>query len=150
MNEYRTLIDKHALRFGLDPQMVTAVCYTESAMDTWATRFEPNWRWFLKPATYAKLVHTTERTETVHQMTSWGLMQVMGTVARELGYQNALPALCTPNTGLSLGCHKLFLLYTKHGNINEALQAYNAGKPGTKAGIAYQQKVVDRWKRICS
>ena len=39
---------------------------------------------------------------------SWGLMQVMGQVAREMGFDGTfLSALCDPEQGLAIGCKLL-------------------------------------------
>jgi hypothetical protein len=44
-------------------------------------------------------------TEEIARSISWGLMQVMGQVAREHGYvEKFLSALCDPEAGLATGC----------------------------------------------
>lgn len=141
MNEYRPLIARHAGRFGLSPQIVEGVCIVESDGNPWATRFEPQWHWLLNPLNYAAMVNTTERTEIIHQQTSWGLMQLMGTVLRELGHVLPLPQALEPNTNIYYGCLKLSQLMKRYGKIGEAIEAYNAGRPGTVAGMAYKKKV---------
>jgi soluble lytic murein transglycosylase-like protein len=129
--------------YGINPKLVTALCVTESAMDPWATRFEPGWKWYLTPKAFSLTAHTTEKTEAVHQATSWGLMQIMGAVAREEGYNGPLPKLCIPEVGLEFGCRKLRKLIQKNIKLEDALASYNAGKPGTAIGIAYAKKIIE-------
>jgi hypothetical protein len=144
----KTTIKRFAQRSDLNPRLVLAVCVVESSLDTWATRFEPGWRWFLNPKQWARTHRRSEATERVHQATSWGLMQVMGTVAMEMGYQGPLPALCLPERGLYYGCKKLKSLVEKYGDLQKALSAYNTGRPDTKAGKLYAGKVFDEMEKI--
>lgn len=142
------VIEHNANRFGLDPKMVDAVCAVESSHEPWATRYEPGWRWFADVDFHAGETRITKATERVQQATSWGLMQVMGAVSRELGYRGHLPGLCTPHWGLYYGCMKLQQLYEKHGSVMDALAAYNAGRPDSAHGIAYARKVSAIWQSI--
>ncbi len=130
-----------ALRHGLRPSLVVAVATKESSLNTWATRFEPGWVWWLTTGAMARVVGTTEATEKIHQATSWGLMQVMGAVARELGFRGPMPMLCEPRMGADVACRKLSACIDKWGTETRGIQAYNAGKPGTQTGIAYADAV---------
>jgi hypothetical protein len=90
-----------APRHGLDPALVCAVIEQESSGNTWAIRWEA--------AFYVKYILKLglESTEGTARAISWGLMQVMGEVARENGWTGPLPALCDPNTGIEIGCKVL-------------------------------------------
>jgi hypothetical protein len=91
----RTIASAH----GLDPALVCAVVEQESAWDAHAIRYEPGFR--------ARYVAPLELppTEEIARSISWGLMQVMGQVARERGFQRPfLSALCDPSAGLTFGC----------------------------------------------
>ena len=83
----------------LDPALVCAVVEQESAWDTHAIRYEPGFRTrYVAPLGLPP-------TEEVARSISWGLMQVMGQVAREHGFTgNSLSALCDPAAGLDIGC----------------------------------------------
>lgn len=94
------------------------------------------------------MVRITEKTERIHQATSWGLMQVMGAVARELGFDGPMPQLCDPHYGIKYGAKKLSQLLTKHGPAPLALSAYNAGSPNSKAGAKYAQKVLKHFEDL--
>src|SRR5437899_12544316 len=69
---------------GLDPALVCAVVEQESAWNPWAMRYEP--AFFTK---YVAPLYTNNKvsaTEAYARGFSWGLMQVMGQVAREAGF----------------------------------------------------------------
>jgi soluble lytic murein transglycosylase-like protein len=73
-----------AAAHSLDPALVCAVVEQESAWNSWAIRFEPG---FL--ARYVAPLHAAGKisaTEAYARSFSWGLMQVMGQVAREHGF----------------------------------------------------------------
>jgi hypothetical protein len=61
------------------------------------------------------------------QQASFGLMQLMGGLARELGFKGAyLTALCDPDLNLQIGCkHLSALLKWADGDVTKALGAYN-------------------------
>ena len=69
-------------------------------------RYEPG---FL--SRYIAPLYTTGKlsaTEAYTRAMSWGVMQVMGQVAREFGFKEAsLSELCDPATGIEFGCHIL-------------------------------------------
>jgi soluble lytic murein transglycosylase-like protein len=60
---------------------------------------------------------------------SWGLMQLMGEVAREMGFTGTyLSQLCDPPIGLLWGCKKLAqCLDAKGGDPEKALLMWNGG-----------------------
>jgi soluble lytic murein transglycosylase-like protein len=70
-----------------------------------------------------------DQTEAQTRAISFGLMQVMGQVAREHGFQGRfLSQLCDPDVGVDLGCHKLHECFAAHeGDPEAALLAYNGG-----------------------
>ncbi|HXQ25921.1 MAG TPA: transglycosylase SLT domain-containing protein [Candidatus Acidoferrales bacterium] len=88
-----------AARHALDPALVCAVVEQESSWETHAIRYEPAFR-----AHYVAPLGLPP-TEEVARSISWGLMQVMGQVAREHGFSGKfLSALCEPPAGLDIGC----------------------------------------------
>jgi soluble lytic murein transglycosylase-like protein len=117
-----------AQRHALSAQLVCAVVEQESAWNTWALRYEP--------AFYSRYVEpqlsrgqiTTEG-EARARAFSWGLMQVMGQVAREQGFAGAsLAALCDAATGLDVGCRVLAAkMAAAAGNVPRALLLWNGG-----------------------
>ena len=88
-----------ALQHFLDPALVCAVVEQESAWDAHAIRYEPAFR-----TRYVALLGLPP-TEEIARSISWGLMQVMGQVAREHGFTGQfLSALCEPAAGIAIGC----------------------------------------------
>jgi hypothetical protein len=91
-----------AAKHALDPALVCAVIEQESAWDTHAIRYEPGFR------TRYVAPQGLPPTEEIARSISWGLMQVMGQLAREHGFHGKfLSALCDPATGLEIGCAAL-------------------------------------------
>ncbi len=91
-----------AARNALDPALVCAIVEQESAWNSFAMRYEPAFR-----ARYVAPLGLPI-TEEVARSTSWGLLQVMGQVARENGFDGTfLSALCEPAVGLDCGCRVL-------------------------------------------
>jgi soluble lytic murein transglycosylase-like protein len=112
---------------ALDPALVCAVVEQESAWNPWAMRYEP--AFFTK---YVASLYTNNKvsaSEAYARGFSWGLMQVMGQVARESGFDALfLSALCDPEQGLAVGCKLLRKKFDVVGaDTTRALLAWNGG-----------------------
>ncbi len=113
---------------GLPVRLVKAIILTESSDNTWAVRYEPHWRWFFSPKQWARRLKITDKTERSLQANSWGLMQIMGATARELGFTRPLVRLCEPMLGVEYGCRYLKKQLDRYsGDVYKAVAAYNAG-----------------------
>ena len=124
---------------SLDPALVCAVVEQESAWNPWAMRYEP-----LFFAKYVASLYTNNKisaSEAYARGYSWGLMQVMGQVAREFAFDGAfLSALCDPEQGLAIGCKVLRKKFdAMAGDATRALLAWNGG-----ANAAYPAQVLAR------
>jgi soluble lytic murein transglycosylase-like protein len=133
------LASKAAAAQSLDPALVCAVVEQESGWNPWAMRYEP--AFFAK---YVANLYTNNKisaSEAYARGFSWGLMQVMGQVARETGFDAAfLSALCDPEQGLATGCNVLRRkLDAMAGDMTRALLAWNGG-----ANPAYAAQVLAR------
>jgi soluble lytic murein transglycosylase-like protein len=126
--ELISLAHEAARAHSLWPELVCAVVEQESSWNHWALRYEP--------AFYARYVEPQlargaipSEGEARARAFSWGLMQVMGQVAREHGFAGAsLAALCDPATGLDVGCRVLAAkLAAAEGNVGRALLLWNGG-----------------------
>jgi len=128
---------------GLDPALVCAVIEQESAWNPWAIRYEPAfYERYIAPATGASNPHgSLSESEARARAFSWGLMQVMGQVARENGFKDQfLSVLCDPEKGIAVGCRVLAKkLAAAGGNATRSLLAWNGG-----ANPAYAQQVLAR------
>jgi soluble lytic murein transglycosylase-like protein len=138
------LVDVAAKKNALDFWTLVAQVEKESSGNPNAIRLEPNFKWF-----YPKGVFLAGD-ELEFQRTSWGLLQIMGATARELGY--TVPATPWPSgplkadavAALDLGCRYMASKIQRWGNIHDALSAYNAGSPTTKNFPTYVQPILDR------
>ena len=111
-----------AQTFGLESTLVCAVCEQESDWNPRATRYESAFR-----EKYIDRLGLSDE-ESTQRSTSFGLMQIMGQVAREMGFQDNLELLLTPEIGLSWGCRFLETrLQHTEGNVEEALLLWNGG-----------------------
>ena len=119
-----------AQQHSLDPALVCAVVEQESSWETYALRYEPAFR-----SRYVTPLGLSP-TEEISRSISWGLMQVMGQVAREHGFSGKfLSALCEPAAGLAIGCVVLASkLSGANGDISRALSLWNGGANPNYAG----------------
>lgn len=114
-----------AVNHKLDPALVCAVVEQESQWNPEAIRFEPEFE-----KKYILPMHQQmQPTEEMTRAMSFGLMQVMGEVARELHFAGPfLTRLCDPDVGLDYGCaHLVRKIASKDGDVSEGLKAYNGG-----------------------
>ena len=133
------LAKKVAGNFKLEPALVCGVAEQESAWNPWAMRYEPAFM-----AKYVAPLYATNKigaTEAYARSISWGLMQVMGQVARENGVDlQFLSGLCDPEAGLSIGCAVLAKKIDREGgDVVKGLLAWNGG-----ANALYAAQVLAR------
>lgn len=122
-----SLARKAAAANSLDSSLVCAIVEQESSWNPWAIRFEP-----LFFAKYVAPLYTNNKvsaSEAYARGFSWGLMQVMGQVARENGYTEPfLSSLCDPADALEIGCRVLRKKFeAAAGDTTRALLAWNGG-----------------------
>jgi soluble lytic murein transglycosylase-like protein len=121
------LAKRQAISYALDPALVCAIIEQESAWNTFAMRYEPAFF-----ARYVASLYTNNKitaSEAYARGFSWGLMQVMGQVARENDFAAPfLSTLCEPQQGLAIGCKVLRKkLDQSAGDQTRALLAWNGG-----------------------
>lgn len=134
-----SIIKAAATKYKLPSDLVASVIWHESVLATpnqdielakYASRYESGFY-----ERYIAHMHGLTTTESIHRATSWGYMQVMGQVARELGFNKRwLPAICEPEVNIDLGCKKLSkCIKDAKGNEEFGLQRYNGGGNPTYA-----------------
>jgi soluble lytic murein transglycosylase-like protein len=125
--------DAHALW----PELVCAIVEQESAWNPWALRYEPEFYGrYVAPQVARGVIDDV--TESRARAFSWGLMQVMGQVAREHGFASeSLASLCDPAVGLEIGCRVFAAkLAAAEGNVTRALLLWNgAGNQDYPAAV---------------
>ena len=154
--ELMALSSDAALKHGLPPALVQALCLVESGWNTFAFNPEPRYRflWDVKknlpfrsltpeevasntpPGDFPALAGDRDQ-EWQLQRGSLGLMQTMGAVSREEGFTGGfLTELTMPGVALEFGCRHLarfakrFL--AEHG-WEGVMMAYNGGPGALKA-----------------
>ena len=149
--DLRALIKFVARDFDLPWELIEAFATVESSLNTYAIRYEPQFKYLYLLDDRSQL----SPTERVGQMCSWGLMQVMGAVAREHGFKGYFPQLCDPVVGLRYGCLHVTKFRSKYGEWQEVIAAYNAGsprrdpaKPGAYVNQFYVNKVLTAWNAL--
>lgn len=168
-NRLQALAAEIAAKYRLPAELVCAMVAVESGWDTAACRFEPHYRylWDVRRNAPFRRLDAAEsnneqappdfhaprgvgrHTEWQHQQTSWGLLQVMGAVARERGCNTPfLTALCEPAIGLEFGCrHIAHYAYTcsflERYGWPGVCRAYNGGPHAAahNTNPVYPQKV---------
>lgn len=119
-----TIAKQSAQAYALEPALVCAVCEQESGWNRFAMRYEPAfYRVYVLP------LGLQDVTEAQARAFSWGLMQVMGEVAREKGFLGQpLSRLCDPYVGLDVGCkHLASRLAIAGGDVTKGLLLWNGG-----------------------
>jgi hypothetical protein len=107
---------------GLYPIIILAICERESSWQPWVTRFEPAFK--IKYIDPMKLPEP----ESILRATSFGLMQILGQSAREMGYTGNLQELLDPEINLIYGCRWFEKKMVQgSGVLADALQDYNGG-----------------------
>lgn len=148
------LVKQTAKAYGLNPDLVAAIVWQESAGDTYAVRFEPKSSIVYTPSVFAKKLNISFETETCLQHMSFGLGQVMGFKARELGFDGPLFQICQfPETGLDLLCKALSGFKKRFVYEEDFIAAYNAGSPifgkdGKLINHEYVEGVKFKWAKV--
>jgi len=142
LEELKKLAVKIAHDADLDAPLVLSVCEHESSFDPWAVRYEPGFY----SAYIEKMVGLTQ-TEKTMRATSFGLMQIMGQVAREKGFDDKyLTGLCDPEKGLIYGCKKLkSCLELEKGSVSAALLRFNGGGDAKYPDLVLQ--FIDKYRK---
>jgi hypothetical protein len=128
----------------------------ESSGRPLATRYEAGFfKRYIQPIPLAELyIHPdyTEEEERKGRSTSWGLMQVMGQVAREYHFKGKFEELLEPAVAIEYGCMHLARLARRNfskGGWPAVAAAYNAGSARVDpvTGLFANQVYVDKVTR---
>ena len=135
-------VEIYSEKYSVPGGLIKAIIQAESASNQYAVRYEPHYRWTVEP--FDKF-HWSEKTEEISQKTSWGLMQIMGAVARERGFEGRyLAELCTVKVGIKYGTKHLKWQYDRYGDWHDAISAYNQGSNRKTNGEYNNQEYVDK------
>jgi soluble lytic murein transglycosylase-like protein len=150
MSEWTTQVLK---QHGMDPNILLAIITVESAGNPFAVRYEPQWKYHHFPREVASRLNASYETEVVMQSCSWGLMQIMGSVAREKGFSGWLSELTKPELNIHYGALHFKGFLERHGNLSDAVACYNAGsvrktKGGNYVNQVYVDKVMGEYRKL--
>lgn len=120
---YENLAQKWGERWKVPWALILAIIGTESAGNPRAYRYESH-------------INDASR----------GLMQMLYSTARSLGYKGPPRGLYNPDISIKYGTKFLRMLYNRYGNWLDAIAAYNAGRPRRRGGFGcyYNQTYVNR------
>lgn len=145
---FENLIADTADQYKLPIKLVKAIVQVESDGNAWAIRYEIDfYTRYVAGKHYKVFPGCSFTTEGQMRACSFGLMQIMGQVARELGFDRPfLTELCNPAIGLEWGCKKLVQQIERYnGNLESVVAAYNAGSARHDAsGRLHNQVYVDK------
>lgn len=143
--QYRPLLTKWARQYFLEADVVIAMAEVETCFRPLLCRYEPKFRYLFSPEIFARHLDQSVDTEKAQQMTSWGMLQVMGAVARECGFTGPLTQLAADTElGLQFAVIHLFRLRNRYPNGWDYVAAYNAGSPRrNEDGTYVNQRYVD-------
>lgn len=128
------IIVENAKKTGISPNLIAALIHQESAGNIYAVRYEPGFfDRYVKTRTKDTLQGfvpsmCTLETEKRLRATSFGLVQMMGQVARERGFRGQfLSEIIDPETNVRLGTEFLQTLLLKYDSTEAALLRWNGG-----------------------
>ena len=151
LSSYNEIITLNASQTGLPERLIAAVIQVESAGNPNAIRFEPSFYTMVQREGFKTPAEVSKPTELTARSFSWGLMQIMGQVARERGCTEPyLSALCEPAAGIHWGCRQLARCrdrFLKTHGWAAVTAAYNGGfgavkKDGTFTNPYYPKAVL--------
>jgi hypothetical protein len=139
------LVKAECERRQINPNVISAIISTESNWQANTARYEKNFTYTFKADLFANMFNITLQTENTLQKFSWGLMQIMGGTARDLGFSGWVPDLCKPEIGVMWGCEYFEKRCMDYLDLNDQLAAYNAGSVKRKSNGSYiNQEYVDK------
>lgn len=128
-----SLINKFSEKYEISTTLIKSIIQVESSGNTSAHKYEPEfYTRYVKNRNHPVIAPCSRATEEHDRATSFGLMQVMGQTARELGFDKAfLTELCIPEVGIEYGCmllkNKINRYKAYSDFLERAIVAYNAG-----------------------
>ncbi len=166
MEDIKRFIRELEESFDLPAFLLFAIIEVESSWNVAAVRLEPMYRWLWDckrnksyplsgleksnpqpPKDFPGSRHHQAQMEYSYQRTSWGLPQVMGALAREIGYTGPLQLLATAEgskDAITVAAKYLRILLRRYKDVQAAISAYNAGNAKLVDGKYSNQKYVDK------
>ena len=144
--KFKEIIKDRAEYLDIDPALVTAIISAESSFDPLAIRFEPQYPWLADPAKHAAALGVAFEYERHLQKFSYGLGQIMGATARDIGYNIDFKFLFEPEVNIYWTVKFLKRLEKRYKTTEKVIASYNAGSPRKVEGRSewVNQSYVDK------
>jgi hypothetical protein len=128
------IVRNMATAFDINPELLACIILQESGGEPWLNRYEHGFylKYVQNKTRSTLLGHVPKElpnlaTEKQNRSTSWGLMQVMGQTARELGFQwDEMPRLLIPLINVHFGCKYIVRCFNGR-TVEQMLLKYNGG-----------------------
>lgn len=140
------IIQTTAKKFLLDPLWIKAIIQQESQGNVCALRFEPLFPYLFQPKIFAQHSLISQVTEEMTQKMSWGLGQIMGSLARQQGHSGFMGELFQPELNIKHICIRLVDLRGISKEKDDIFAMYNGGPGAYKRktnGVYPNQSYVD-------
>lgn len=148
---YSDTVVKICKDVGVDFSLMSAIITIESSWNPLAIRFEPSFKFTNNAEKFANILGITIVTEMMLQHFSFGLGQIMGCRARDLGMKDSLQSLCVVETGSFWAAINLKKICEQYSSKLDQISAYNAGTPKKRDDGSYlNQEYVDKVIKVLS
>lgn len=141
--ELYDILHKVCKKYDLQFHIIAGLIERESDWITYRTRYEPEFTYLDEVHVNAVANRISRETELRHQMTSWGLMQIMGGTSRGAGWGGPLVRLCEPEIGIEYGCRYYKAVCSRFPAVDKQIATYNKGSPVYIGGKLANQEYVD-------
>lgn len=139
------LIERLSLEYRIDPILFQAFILLESGGNKFAVQYQPGYKHLYQVYEFSKKLYITYVTEKVFQQSSHGLVQIMGSTARSLGFKGYPQQLYDTETNLRYGAKFIAQLQMRYPNKLDLISAYNQGQPfKTSNGFYKNQEYVNK------
>lgn len=126
-NEIEEIIMAEFVSSDVDQNILKSILEQESHFNPYVLRYEPTYNYLLNPNHYAQKLLITVPTETMTQKMSWGLGQIMGGLARELGFEDHMGHLLRPEINIEYVCKYLLRIQINAKTPDAIFACYNGG-----------------------
>lgn len=134
-------------RFKVDPVVFAAIIDVESEWNPFAFRYEHGVSYYAEVEEHAtRHLGNHPVLERTLQKCSFGLAQIMGATARDLGFQGPLQTLFTPELSVEWGLRNWARNAKRYERMTDLIAAYNAGSVRKEAidGTYRNQRYVNK------